>query len=82
VAHRLIGQVIPVRIEGLSLSQHVYLIHDRKALHTAAVGAWWKFITSKVGQQKPLSDDEPEPLELPAVAPESQKLVSSKASGL
>jgi len=87
VARRLIGQVIPVRIEGFSLSQHVYLIHDRKALHTAAVGALWKYITSKVGQQKPISDNEDEHehehaehehLETPKVAVEAHKLVGSK----
>jgi DNA-binding transcriptional LysR family regulator len=60
VARRLVGQVIPVRIEGFSLTQHVYLIHDRKALHTPAVGAWWKYITSKVGQQRPLPDSDQE----------------------
>jgi DNA-binding transcriptional LysR family regulator len=66
VARRLVDQVIPVRIEGFSLAQHVYLIHDRKALHTPAVGAWWKYITGKVGQQRPLPDpdhdDTPEPI--------------------
>jgi DNA-binding transcriptional LysR family regulator len=60
VARRLIGQVIPVRIEAFSLTQHVYLIHDRKALHTPAVGAWWKYINSKVGQQQPVTDPEHE----------------------
>ncbi len=50
VARRFIGQVVPLRIEGFSLEQHVYLIHDRKALHSPAVGAWWKFINSMVGQ--------------------------------
>jgi DNA-binding transcriptional LysR family regulator len=60
VARRLIGQVIPVRIEAFSLAQHVYLIHDRKALHTPAVGAWWKYITSKVGQQRPVPEHEEE----------------------
>ena len=51
IARRFIGQVIPVRIEGFTLNQHVYLIHDRKALHSSAVGAWWKFINGKVGQR-------------------------------
>ncbi len=46
VALRFVGQVIPVRIEGFTLAQHVYLIHDRKALHSPAVQAWWKYISS------------------------------------
>jgi DNA-binding transcriptional LysR family regulator len=50
IARRLVGQVVPVRVEGLTLSQHVYLIHDRKALHSPAVEAWWKFVGAKVGQ--------------------------------
>lgn len=81
IARRLIDQVVPVRIEGFSLTQHVYLIHDRKALHSPAVGAWWKFITSKVGQQKPIADpeqeDEAEPLP-PAKAMTTRKLVASE----
>jgi DNA-binding transcriptional LysR family regulator len=48
IARRLVGQVVPVRIEGFSLVQHIYLVHDRKALHTPAVSAWWKFIESHV----------------------------------
>jgi DNA-binding transcriptional LysR family regulator len=51
IARRLVGQVVPVRIDGFSLSQHVYLIHDRKALHSPAVGAWWRFVSEKVGQR-------------------------------
>jgi DNA-binding transcriptional LysR family regulator len=84
VARRLISQVIPVRIEGFSLTQHVYLIHDRKALHTPAVGAWWKYITSKVGQQKPAAEteveaeDEPERSEPPKDTPGAHRLVGSK----
>jgi DNA-binding transcriptional LysR family regulator len=82
VARRLIGQVIPVRIEAFSLTQHVYLIHDRKALHTPAVGAWWKYITSKVGQQRPVPENEEETEETVAapeqVAPTARGLVGSK----
>jgi DNA-binding transcriptional LysR family regulator len=82
VARRLIDQVIPVRIEGFSLTQHVYLIHDRKALHTPAVGAWWKYITSKVGQQRPLPDpdQEEQSMPMPEVEPaaDARRLVGSK----
>ena len=60
IARRLTGQVAPVRIEGFNLSQHIYLIHDRKALHAPAVGAWWNYITAKLGQQKPVTDQEEE----------------------
>jgi hypothetical protein len=56
----MIGQVAAVRIEGFNLSQHVYLIHDRKALHAPAVGAWWKFVAAELGGQKPLSEHEGE----------------------
>lgn len=51
VARRFVGQVVPVRMEGFTLAQHVYLIHDRKALHSPAVQAWWKFIGSTVSQR-------------------------------
>jgi DNA-binding transcriptional LysR family regulator len=51
IARRFVGQVFPLRIEGFSLAQHVYLIHDRKALHSPAVSAWWKFVDNKVGKQ-------------------------------
>jgi DNA-binding transcriptional LysR family regulator len=51
VARRFVGQVIPVRIEGFTLAQHVYLIHDRKALHSPAVQAWWKFVNSTASQR-------------------------------
>ncbi len=51
IARRFVGQVYPLRIEGFSLAQHVYLIHDRKALHSPAVSAWWKFVDGKVGKQ-------------------------------
>ena len=82
VARRLIGQVIPVRIEAFSLAQHVYLIHDRKALHTPAVGAWWKYIVSKVGQQRPVPEHEEEADEAPAAPEEittsARRLVGSK----
>jgi DNA-binding transcriptional LysR family regulator len=61
IARRMIGQVAPVRIEGFNLSQHVYLIQDRKALHTPAVGAWWKYIATVMGGQKPETDQESEP---------------------
>jgi DNA-binding transcriptional LysR family regulator len=60
ISRRMIGQVAPVRIEGFNLSQHVYLIHDRKALHTPAVGAWWKYIATFMGGQKPAADHEEE----------------------
>lgn len=51
IARRFVGQVFPLRIEGFSLAQHVYLIHDRKALHSPAVGAWWKYIEAKMAKQ-------------------------------
>lgn len=51
IARRFVGQVFPLRIEGFSLAQHIYLIHDRKALHSPAVGAWWKYIESKMSNQ-------------------------------
>jgi DNA-binding transcriptional LysR family regulator len=57
IALRFVGQVVPVRIDGFALNQHVYLIHDRKALHSSAVGAWWKFINSKVGQRSSRDGD-------------------------
>ncbi|MDQ3929860.1 MAG: LysR family transcriptional regulator [Chloroflexota bacterium] len=50
IARRFVGQVFPLRIEGFSLAQHVYLIHDRKALHSPAVSAWWKFVDGKVAK--------------------------------
>jgi DNA-binding transcriptional LysR family regulator len=46
VALRFVGQVVPIRIDGFTLAQHVYLIHDRKALHSPAAQAWWKFISA------------------------------------
>jgi DNA-binding transcriptional LysR family regulator len=49
----------PVAV-ACNLSQHVYLIHDRKALHTPAVGAWWKYIATFMGGQKPATDQEEE----------------------
>lgn len=52
IARRMIGQVAAVKIEGFNLSQHVYLIQDRKALHAPAVGAWWKYIAAVMGGQK------------------------------
>jgi DNA-binding transcriptional LysR family regulator len=51
IARRFVGQVVPVRIEGFTLAQHVYLIRDRKALHSPAVGVWWRFISGKVPQR-------------------------------
>lgn len=51
IARRFIGQVVPLRIEGFALAQHVYLVHDRKALHSPAAEAWWKFIEGKVDKQ-------------------------------
>lgn len=65
IARRMVGQVVPVRIEGFTLHQHVYLIHDRKALHSPAVAAWWKFIYGKVGQH---SIHEPATLDIESVA--------------
>lgn len=56
IARRFVGQVVPVRIDGLSLIQHVYLIRDRKALNSPAVAAWWKFVESK-STQLPHTDD-------------------------
>jgi len=58
IARRFVGQVVPVRLDGLTLNQHVYLIHDRKALHSAAVGAWWKYINAKVGQRATRDQEE------------------------
>ncbi len=52
IARRFVGQVFPLRIEGLSLAQHVYLIHDRKALHSPAAGAWWKYIESTLARRQ------------------------------
>lgn len=60
IARRFVGQVVPVRIDGFTLNQHIYLIHDRKALHSSAVGAWWKFINSKVGQRSTRVGEEDE----------------------
>lgn len=51
IARRMVGQVVPVRIESFTLSQHVYLIHDRKALRNPAVDAWWRFISAQLGQR-------------------------------
>jgi DNA-binding transcriptional LysR family regulator len=51
IARRFVGQVAPVRVEGLALVQHVYLIRDRKALNSPAVGAWWQFVEAKSKQQ-------------------------------
>jgi DNA-binding transcriptional LysR family regulator len=56
VARLMVGQVVPVRIEGISLFQHAYLINDRKAMSTPATVAWWKFIADKTGQSTPLSE--------------------------
>jgi DNA-binding transcriptional LysR family regulator len=47
IARRFVGQVVPVRIEGFALVQHVYLIRDRKALNSPAVSAWWSYIEEK-----------------------------------
>jgi DNA-binding transcriptional LysR family regulator len=52
IAMRFIGQVVPVRIENFTLTQHVYLIRDRKALHSPAVQAWWKYVNSRTGQAR------------------------------
>lgn len=55
-ARRFVGQVVPLRIEGFALSQHVYLIRDRKALNSPAVAAWWKFIEARASKE-----DKPSP---------------------
>lgn len=60
VARRFIGQVTQVRMEGFTLDQHVYLIHDRKALHSPAVQAWWKYINSTASQRAAESKPDPE----------------------
>src|SRR5688572_5168344 len=52
IALRFIGQVVPVRIESFTLAQHVYLIRDRKALHSPAVQAWWKYVNSRTSQAR------------------------------
>jgi DNA-binding transcriptional LysR family regulator len=52
IAMHFIGQVVPLRIDGFTLTQHVYLIRDRKALHSPAVQAWWRFVGSRTGQKK------------------------------
>ena len=57
MARRFVGQVVSVRIEGFVLTQHVYLVRDRKALNSPAVSAWWKFVESKAGQH---TEDKPE----------------------
>ena len=62
VARLMVGQVVPVRIEGFSLFQHAYLINDRKAMPTPATVAWWKFIAFKTGQNIPLTDTAEETL--------------------
>jgi DNA-binding transcriptional LysR family regulator len=74
IARRLIGQVVPVRIEGFTLNQHVYLIHDRKSLHSPAVAVWWKFINSKVGQHTtPETEAEQVPAEVRSAQPQPQR---------
>jgi hypothetical protein len=59
----MIGQIAPVRIESFNLSQHVYLIQDRKALHTPAVGAWWKYVATVVASREttPVQEELNEP---------------------
>lgn len=77
VALRFVGQVVPIRIEGLTLAQHVYLIHDRKALHSPAVQAWWKFIsaaTSNKASQVIPAVSEPPPAPSPEQAVEPMDL--------
>ncbi|HET9493291.1 MAG TPA: LysR family transcriptional regulator [Chloroflexia bacterium] len=68
IARLMVGQVVPVRIEGFSLSQHAYLINDRKAMPTPATVAWWKFIAAKTGQATPPSEPAEDALRQ-AVAP-------------
>ena len=68
VARLMVGQVVPVRIEGFSLAQHAYLINDRKAMPTPATVAWWKFVGAKTGQSTPAVEPPEETLRQ-AVAP-------------
>jgi DNA-binding transcriptional LysR family regulator len=73
IARRFVGQVVPVRIEGFTLNQHVYLVRDRKALNSPAVAAWWKFVDGKAivrsaEESRQLSPDGSETLALPAPA--------------
>lgn len=83
IARRMIGQVASVRIEGFNLSQHVYLIQDRKALHTPAVGAWWKYIGEAMGGKKPsggIEDEaDPEAEEKPTSRPQRTRAKSKVA---
>jgi DNA-binding transcriptional LysR family regulator len=71
VALRFVGQVIPVRIEGFTLAQHVYLIHDRKALHSPAVQAWWKYISSATSNRA-TQTQAPAPAKEPIVNPATE----------
>ena len=68
IARLMVGQVVPVRIEGFSLFQHAYLINDRKAMPTPATVAWWKFVAAKTGQSTPPAEPPEETLRQ-AVAP-------------
>jgi len=68
IARRFIGQVASIRIEGFGLTQHVYLIRDRKALNSPAVTAWWGFIEKKAGKQGNEAEYQ-EPEKPPQVAP-------------
>ena len=52
MARRFTGQVVPVRIDGFALAQHVYLVHDRKALNSPAVSAWWKFVENHAAMRQ------------------------------
>lgn len=87
IAHRFIGQVVPVRVEGLTLAQHVYLIRDRKALNSPAVGAWWKFVddmaarrTQEAGPQPEADQQSGPPPTPPAEAPQPAQPASSRQS--
>jgi hypothetical protein len=73
VARRMIGQVAAVKIEGFNLGQHVYLIYDRKALHTPAVNAWWKYIGTVLGGQKSGAENEDQE-QVPEHEPEAETL--------
>jgi DNA-binding transcriptional LysR family regulator len=62
VARMMVGQLVPLRIEGFSLSQHAYTINDRKAMPTPATVAWWKYIADKTGQVAPITEQAEETL--------------------
>jgi hypothetical protein len=77
VARLFVGQIVPVRVEGLALVQHVYLIRDRKALNSPAVGAWWQFVEGKSNQQAPETSSPPEEMATYDVPADTPSLVAS-----